>query len=89
MLVTSIFSFSCNVIKSLVSKGRQKVSLCGNELNTKEFLIFENMVGKRACKAASFIVLQQCQHLSSASFVFYEHVHVEQVYNFVVWLKIT
>ena len=32
MLVTSIFSFSHNVLKRLLSQTRQKVSLCGNGL---------------------------------------------------------
>ena len=35
MLVSSIFSFSHNVFKRLVSQGRQKVSLCGNGLENK------------------------------------------------------
>ena len=35
LLVTSIFSFSHNVFKRLVSQGHQKVSLCGNGLNSK------------------------------------------------------
>ena len=33
LLVTSNFSFSHSVFKSLVPQGRQKVSLCGNGLN--------------------------------------------------------
>ena len=32
MLVTSIFSFSQNVLKSLLSQGRLKAGLCGIEL---------------------------------------------------------
>ena len=33
-MVTSIFSISHNVFKRLVSQARQKVSLCGNGLNS-------------------------------------------------------
>ena len=33
MLVTSIFSFSHNIFKRLLSRGRQKSELCGKELN--------------------------------------------------------
>ena len=32
MLVTSIFSFSHNIVKRLLSQGRQKSGLCGEEL---------------------------------------------------------
>ena len=40
VLVTSYFSFSHSFFKRLVSQGRQKVSLCGNGLNTeiKDFI---------------------------------------------------
>ena len=33
MLVTSIFSFSHNVFKRFLSQGREKLKLCGKELN--------------------------------------------------------
>ena len=35
MLVTSIFSFSHNVFKRLLSQGRQKAALCGKGLRVK------------------------------------------------------
>ena len=46
LLVTSNFSFSHSVFKSLVSQGRQKVSLCGNGLNLGFFRPLENVFWK-------------------------------------------
>ena len=42
LLVMSNFSVSHSVFKRLVSKGRQKVSLCGNWLNDR--LMYRNLV---------------------------------------------
>ena len=52
LFFTSNFSFTHSVFKRLLSEGRQKVSLCGNELNMSQFSVFvfesvENISRKR------------------------------------------
>ena len=42
MLVSSIFSFSHNVLKRLISQTRQKVSLCGNGLKWRKSAVQTN-----------------------------------------------
>ena len=51
MLVTSIFSFSHNAFKGIYRLGREKVGLCGQELNAAKraelvCVRVENIVGK-------------------------------------------
>ena len=44
IVVTSNFSFSHSVFKSLVSQGRQKVSLCGNGLKNEYYSASKNVL---------------------------------------------
>ena len=61
MLVTSIFSFSHNVFKRLLSQGRQKSGLCGKELMTLLKKASENNVGKEENTADQhFLISPPC-----------------------------
>ena len=56
LLITSNFSFSHSVFKRLVSRGRQKVSLCGNGLKGtgKKKMMVTTVTGKE------FISMKYC-----------------------------
>ena len=84
MLVTSIFSFSHNVLKRLLSQTRQKVSLCGNGLTIRLLFSIWGLSGK-------YLRYPEIEEKdSSFFFFFYDGVHLSEKGNMLflgnIWL---
>ena len=78
MLITSIFSFSHNVFKTLLNQGRSKSRLCGKGLKKKQKKI-ENIVHKRQNDGNQYsLIFSHCFQPTQAQILFFNSFQSER-----------